>query len=61
MQRELVNHETTGVDESVDYAIQTRDLSLWYGNFQALDNISLDIKKGIITGLIGPSGCGKTT
>ena len=61
MQREPVNHETTGVDESVDYAIQTRDLSLWYGDFQALDNISLDIKKGIITGLIGPSGCGKTT
>jgi phosphate transport system ATP-binding protein len=42
-------------------AIQTRDLSLWYGDFQALFNVNLDIKQGIITSLIGPSGCGKST
>ncbi len=42
-------------------AIQTRDVNLWYGDFQALYDINLDIKKGIITSLIGPSGCGKTT
>ncbi|MBX3277316.1 MAG: phosphate ABC transporter ATP-binding protein [Acidobacteria bacterium] len=46
---------------AADYAIQTRDLSLWYGNFQALNNVTLDIKHGAITSLIGPSGCGKTT
>jgi len=34
---------------------------LWYGKFQALININLNIKNGIITSLIGPSGCGKTT
>jgi phosphate transport system ATP-binding protein len=44
-----------------DYAIQTRDLSLWYGDFQALNNVTLDIRRGMITSLIGPSGCGKTT
>ncbi|MFT5121560.1 MAG: phosphate transport system ATP-binding protein [Kiritimatiellia bacterium] len=44
-----------------DVSIRTRDLSLWYGDFQALFNISVDIKPGIITSLIGPSGCGKTT
>ena len=43
------------------HAIHTRDLNLWYGNFQALYDVNLDIKKGIITSLIGPSGCGKTT
>lgn len=42
-------------------AIETRDLSLWYGDFQALYKIDLDIKNGIITSLIGPSGCGKST
>jgi phosphate transport system ATP-binding protein len=42
-------------------AIETSRLSLWYGSFQALREVSVDIKHGIITSLIGPSGCGKTT
>src|SRR5436189_2792672 len=42
-------------------AITTRDLKLWYGKFQALMGITVDIKHGQITSLIGPSGCGKTT
>ena len=42
-------------------AIETRGLSLWYGGFQALRDVSVEIKHGIITSLIGPSGCGKTT
>ena len=41
--------------------IETRDLCLWYGDFQALKNVTLSIKRGHITSLIGPSGCGKTT
>lgn len=47
--------------EDPNYAITTQDLSLWYGDFQALENVSVDIRHGAITGLIGPSGCGKTT
>jgi phosphate transport system ATP-binding protein len=42
-------------------AIETRGLNLWYGSFQALIDVTLDIKQGLITSLIGPSGCGKTT
>ncbi|MDJ0951147.1 MAG: phosphate ABC transporter ATP-binding protein [Alphaproteobacteria bacterium] len=42
-------------------AIFTRDLNLWYGDFQALFDVNLAIKDGMITSLIGPSGCGKTT
>jgi phosphate transport system ATP-binding protein len=42
-------------------AIIARDLCLWYGKFQALINVNVDIKLGMITSLIGPSGCGKTT
>lgn len=42
-------------------SITTRDVQLWYGKFQALKGITVDIKHGQITSLIGPSGCGKTT
>ncbi len=49
------------MNETFDFSIQTRDLNLWYADFQALRNVSLDIRNGQITSLIGPSGCGKTT
>ena len=42
-------------------AIKTRGLNLWYGTFQALYDIDLEIEQGLITSLIGPSGCGKST
>ena len=38
-------------------AIRTRDLNLWYGTFQALFDVDLNIKQGIITSLIGAYGC----
>lgn len=43
------------------FAIQTQDLNLWYGSFQALKGVTVGIRHGLITSLIGPSGCGKTT
>lgn len=43
------------------YSLETDKLNLWYGDFQALINVSVNVKHGMITGLIGPSGCGKTT
>ena len=43
------------------YGIETRALNLWYGDFQALHDVSLRIRPQLITSLIGPSGCGKTT
>ncbi len=41
--------------------ITVNDLCLWYGNTQALKNITIPIEKNAITALIGPSGCGKST
>lgn len=41
--------------------IVSNNLNLWYGQKQALKNISLDIPEKRITALIGPSGCGKST
>src|SRR5438552_60031 len=49
------------MSDPMQYCITTRDLCLWYGKFQALIDVSVEIKHGIITSLIGPSGCGKTT
>ena len=49
------------MSDSPQPCITTRDLNLWYGKFQALINMSITIKEGLITSLIGPSGCGKTT
>jgi phosphate transport system ATP-binding protein len=42
-------------------AVETVGLNLWYGTFQALTDVNIQVKKGIITSLIGPSGCGKST
>ncbi|MFO7753835.1 MAG: phosphate ABC transporter ATP-binding protein PstB [Desulfobacteraceae bacterium] len=39
----------------------TRNLDFFYGEFQALHNISLDFEENRVTALIGPSGCGKST
>ncbi|MFQ5638700.1 MAG: phosphate ABC transporter ATP-binding protein [bacterium] len=47
--------------EQKKYSIETHNLNLWYGDFQALINVDVKIVDGLITGLIGPSGCGKTT
>ncbi|MDO8683083.1 MAG: phosphate ABC transporter ATP-binding protein PstB [Armatimonadota bacterium] len=41
--------------------ICVRDLSVYYGNFQAIKDVTLDIATKDITALIGPSGCGKST
>ena len=41
--------------------LEIENLSVHYGNFQALNNINLKLSPGTITGLIGPNGAGKTS
>lgn len=41
--------------------LTARNLSFYYGDFQALKNINLDVPEKRVTALIGPSGCGKST
>lgn len=43
------------------YAIEARDLNVYYGSFLAVKEISLRIQENKITAIIGPSGCGKST
>jgi len=41
--------------------IETRDVSLFYGDFQAVESVSMTVEPNKVTALIGSSGCGKTT
>jgi phosphate transport system ATP-binding protein len=41
--------------------LQTKNLDLYYGSFQALYSVSMDMEVNRVTALIGPSGCGKST
>ncbi len=41
--------------------IAIKNLSLWYGDNRALDNITMEIPENMVTAIIGPSGCGKST
>lgn len=43
------------------YKIEIKDLDLFYGNYQALKKVNINIKENEITAFIGPSGCGKST
>jgi phosphate transport system ATP-binding protein len=43
------------------YAIEARNVSVYYGSYRAVANINLGIERNKITALIGPSGCGKST
>ena len=47
--------------EFADTSIRVRNCDLFYGDFQALKNVEMDIDEKKITAFIGPSGCGKST
>jgi phosphate transport system ATP-binding protein len=47
--------------ETKEIILEARNLNFYYGSFQGLKNINLDILKNTVTAFIGPSGCGKST
>jgi phosphate transport system ATP-binding protein len=47
--------------ETKEIVLEARNLNFYYGAFQGLKNINLDIQKNTVTAFIGPSGCGKST
>src|SRR5680860_319946 len=50
--------ETTTAEK---YKLQAKDVNVFYGDFQAIKNVSMNVKPKSITAFIGPSGCGKST
>lgn len=44
-----------------EYAIETQSMNFFYGDFQAVYDLNMQIKKNKVTAIIGPSGCGKST
>ena len=53
--------QETQVNRAQEYAIEARNLNLYYGNFRAVKYVNLQIQPQKITAIIGPSGCGKST
>jgi phosphate transport system ATP-binding protein len=50
-----------GSANGTEYAIEARSLSIFYGDFRAVRDVSMKVHKQKITAIIGPSGCGKST
>lgn len=49
------------IRDDADYAVMLKDVSVFYGDYQAVNNVTIPIERGKITAFIGPSGCGKST
>ncbi len=47
--------------QDMEAALKVRNLDFYYGKFQGLKKVNMDIAKGKVTAFIGPSGCGKST
>ena len=55
-----VGHDSTEMPDN-DVVFGVENLAVHYGDFMAVQDVSLDIRENEITAFIGPSGCGKTT
>jgi len=49
------------LESSPPLTFQVKNLSIWYGEKRAIDNVTLDVASNAVTAIIGPSGCGKST
>ena len=63
MQTETLEKSDEKIKSSEDfkYKLKAENVDVYYGSFQAIKNISLNIRTNSVTAFIGPSGCGKST
>ena len=57
----LPREDARPVTDAQAVVFEVRDLAVYYGDFRAVRDVDLDIRKNEITAFIGPSGCGKST
>jgi phosphate transport system ATP-binding protein len=58
----MENAETPSNSEAAPAStFQVKELSIWYGEKRAIENVTLDVASNAVTAIIGPSGCGKST
>jgi len=61
VEAEIPARAPAGIDSKLEKKVSIRNLNFYYGDSQALKNISLSLCTNMVTAFIGPSGCGKST
>jgi len=57
----MTSFNTPSTEEGSPYAIETRGMNFYYGSFQAVRELDMQVERNRVTAIIGPSGCGKST
>jgi phosphate transport system ATP-binding protein len=58
---ERIAQPPTSSEPMPSLTFEVKNLSIWYGEKRAIDNVTLDVASNSVTAIIGPSGCGKST
>ncbi len=58
---ERIAQLTPSIEPAPPLTFAVKNLSIWYGEKRAIDNVTLDVASNAVTAIIGPSGCGKST
>src|SRR5450631_3991271 len=61
VEAEIPARAPASIDSKLEKKVSIRNLNFYYGDSQALKNISLSLCTNMVTAFIGPSGCGKST
>ncbi|PYJ42819.1 MAG: phosphate ABC transporter ATP-binding protein [Verrucomicrobia bacterium] len=58
---QILERPESAIVENEEPVFEVKDVSLWYGDKQAIKNVTIDLPAKAVTAIIGPSGCGKST
>src|SRR5438105_7649984 len=58
---QILEKPESAIIENEKPVFEVKDVSLWYGDKQAIKNVTIDLPAKAVTAIIGPSGCGKST